>query len=78
MALEGSERKILNAISREQGEATAGYVDDSTIAEISSVSIAEVRDCLETLEGKKCVQRSPGIAGCSAYITAKGRQELRR
>ena len=46
MALNGSERKILHAISREQGEAQAGYVDDSKIAEFSNLSIEEVRDCL--------------------------------
>ena len=78
MALEGSERKVLHAVLREQGEAPAGYVDDSKIAEIADLSIEEVRDCLETLEGKECVQRSLGVCGHSAYITAKGRQELRR
>jgi len=78
MALEGSERKILHAILREQGEALAGYVDDFKIAEIAYLSIEEVRDCLETLEAKDCVQRSLGVHGYSAYITAKGRQELRR
>ena len=78
MGLEGSERKLLHAILREQGNAQAGYVEDSKIAEIAYLSIEEVRDCLETLEGKECVQRSVGVGGHSAYITAKGRQELRR
>ena len=78
MALEGSERKLLHAIVCEQGDAQAGYVDDSKIAEIADLSIEEVRDCLETLEEKECVQRSIGVGGHSAYITAKGRQELRR
>src|SRR5271157_4520279 len=78
MGLEGSERKLLHAIVSEQGNAQAGYVDDSKIAEIAYLSIEEVRDCLETLEGKECVQRSVGVGGYSAYITAKGRQELRR
>ncbi len=78
MALEGSERKILHTISCEQGEALAGYVDDSRIAEIADLSIDDVRDCLETLEEKECVERSIGVDGHSAYITAKGRQELRR
>ena len=78
MALEGSERKLLHAIVHEQGNAQAGYVEDSKIAEITYLSIEEVRDCLETLEAKECVQRSIGVGGHSAYITAKGRQELRR
>ena len=78
MALQGSERKVLHAILREQGDAQAGYVDDSKVAEITYLSVEEVRDCLETLEGKECVQRSLGVGGFSAYATAKGRQELRR
>ena len=47
MALEGSERKVLNAILHEQGGSQAGYVDDSKIAEIAYLSIEEVRDCLD-------------------------------
>src|SRR3974377_142344 len=77
MGLEGSERKLLHAILREQGNAQAGYVEDSKIAEIAYLSIEEVRDCLETLQGEECVQRSGG-GGHRADITAKGRQELRR
>ena len=78
MALEGFERKALHAILHEEGGSQAGYVDDSKIAEIAHHPIEEVRDCLETLEAKKCVERSPVVGGYSAYITAKGRQELRR
>ena len=78
MALEGSERKVLHAIVREQGNAQAGYVEDSKIAEIAYLRIEEVRDYLETVEGKGYVERSIGVSGHSAYITAKGRQELRR
>ncbi len=36
----------------------AGYIDDSKIAEITELSIVEVRDSLENLEGKRCVERS--------------------
>ena len=78
MALQGSERKVLRAILREQRDETAGYVADSKIVQVSQLSIDEVRDCLETLGEKECVQRSLGKGGHSAYITAKGRQELRR
>ena len=39
----------------------AGYVDDSKIAEIAHLAIEEVRDCLETLEAKECVERSIGV-----------------
>ena len=48
------------------------------IAQVSQLSIDEVRDCLETFGEKECVQRSLGKGGHSAYIAAKGRQELRR
>ena len=41
-------------------------------------ALAGYVDGLETLEGKECVQWSLGVDGVSAYITAKGRQELRR
>ena len=78
MALQGSERKVLHAILREQRDETAGYVADSLIAQVSQLTIDEVRDCLETLGEKECVQRSLGEGGDSAHITAKGRQELRR
>ena len=78
MALQGSERKAMHAILHEQGGSQAGYVDDSKIAEIAHLPIEEVRDCLEILEAKECVERSPVVGGYSAYITAKGRQELRR
>jgi eukaryotic-like serine/threonine-protein kinase len=78
MALEGSERKVLHAILREQGEAQAGYVADSLIAQICDLRIDEVRDSLEAMEGEGYVERSIGVSGHSAYITARGRQELRR
>ena len=78
MALQGSERKAMHAIMHEQEGSQAGYVDDSKIAAIAHLPIEEVRDCLETLEAKECVERSPVVGGYSAYITAKGRQELRR
>jgi hypothetical protein len=78
MALQGSERKVLHAILREQRDEAAGYVDDASIARNASLPIDEVRDCLETLAEAGCVQRSVGTDGHSAYITAKGRLELRR
>ena len=65
MALEGSERKALHAILHEEGGSQAGYVDDSKIAEIAHLPIEEVRDCLETLEAKECVERSPVVGGCT-------------
>ena len=78
MALHGSERKVLHSILSEDGADPAGYVSDSLIARATRLPLDEVRDCLETLEGKEYVQRALGVGGQSAYITARGRQELRR
>ena len=39
--------------------------------------VEDVRDWLETLEGKGFVERARGTAGFSAYVTAKGKQVLR-
>src|SRR4051794_12025660 len=78
MPLQGSERKILNVIFSKNLSDSDVYVADSLIAHTAQLPIDEVRDCLESLEEKECVQRSYGVAGFSAYITAKGRQELRR
>ena len=63
MALQGSERKAMHAIVHEQEGSQAGYVDDSKIAAIAHLPIEEVRDCLETLEAKECVERSPVVGG---------------
>jgi hypothetical protein len=60
------------------GADPAGYLADSLIALATRLPIQEVRDCLETLEGEGLAQRSLGKDGYSAYITAKGRQVLRR
>ena len=60
MALEGSERKLLHAIVREQGNAQAGYVEDSKIAEIAYLSIEEVRDCLRLSNGKSAFSGPSG------------------
>jgi len=77
MALQGSERKILHAILREQQADAAGYVEDTHMAAATKMSVQDVRDWLETLEGKGFVERSRGTQGFSAYVTAKGKQALR-
>ncbi len=77
MALQGPARKVLQAMT-ELTTDSAGYVEDRRIALHASLSIQEVVDCLETLEGKESVQRSLWKDGYSAYFTARGRQELRR
>ena len=61
MALQDSELKelkVLDAIEREQRAEKPVYVADLLIAKIARLDIDEVRDCLETLEKKECVQLS--------------------
>ena len=52
-------------------------MDDARLAAAAKMFVQDVRDWLETLEGKDLVECSLGTEGISAYITAKGRQALR-
>ncbi len=76
MALEGGERLILKTLRDMQGDST-DYVDDTNLAAATKMFVADVRDWLETLEGKGFVQRTRLTVGFSAFITAKGKQALR-
>lgn len=74
--LEGGERLVLTALRNIQGD-TTDYVGDDRLAAATSMFVQDVRDLLKTLEGKGLVERSRGIDGFRAYVTAKGRQVLR-
>jgi hypothetical protein len=76
MRFDGGERLVLKALRDLQGDST-DYVDDARIAAAAQMFVQDVRDWLETLEGKGLVERSRGIDGFSAYVTAKGKQALR-
>ena len=76
MKLEGGERLVLRTLRDLQGDST-DYVDDARLAAATKMFVQDVRDWLETLEGKGFVERSRGIDGFSAYVTAKGKQALR-
>jgi CTP-dependent riboflavin kinase len=76
MALEGVERRILQTILGLQGESSL-YVEDKKIADKTQIDLRDVRDWLETLEGKEFVQRARPTEGDSAYITANGRLALK-
>ncbi|MGA9925017.1 MAG: hypothetical protein WBQ29_16580 [Isosphaeraceae bacterium] len=76
MKLEGGERLVLKILRDLQGDST-DYVDDARLAAATKMSVEDVRDWLETLEGKGFVERARGTAGFSAYLTAKGKQALR-
>ena len=76
MKLEGGERLVLKILRDLQGDST-DYVDDARLASATKMIVEDVRDWLETLEGKGFVERARGTAGFSAYVTAKGKQALR-
>ncbi len=76
MKLEGGERLVLKLLRDLQGDST-DYVDDARLASATKMIVADLRDWLETLEGKGFVERAKGTAGISAYVTAKGKQALR-
>jgi hypothetical protein len=76
MKLEGGERLVLKTLLDLQG-GSGGYVEDARLAAAAKMFVQDVRDWLETLEGKGLVERSRGTEGFSAYVTAKGKQALR-
>ena len=67
---------VLKTLFNLQGD-TGDYVDDARLAAAPKMFVQDVRDVLEKLEGKGLVERSRGIDGFSAYVTAKGKQTLR-
>ena len=76
MKLEGGERLVLKSLADLQGDST-DYVDDSRLAAATKMLVDDVRDWLETLEGKGFIERTRLTDGFSAYVTAKGKQALR-
>ena len=76
MKLEGGERLVLKSVADLQGSST-DYVDDSRLAVATKMRVEDVRDWLETLEGKGFVERTRLTDGVSAYVTAFGKQALR-
>ncbi len=76
MKLEGAERMVLRSLLDLQGD-SIDYIEDARIAAACKMFIPNVRDWLETLEGKGFVERARGTEAFSAYVTAKGKQALR-
>ena len=68
---QGSERLIVQTIVNSPKD-SAGYVEDTQIAKTSKISVQDVQNWLETLEGKGFVERAGIIGGFSAHVTAKG------
>jgi len=65
MKLEGGERLVLKSLADLQGLST-GYVDDARLAVATKMLVEDVRDWLETLEGKGFVERTRLTGGLSA------------
>ena len=72
---QGSERLIVQTIMNSPKD-PAGYVQDTQIAMASKISVQDVQNWLETLEGKGFVERAKQVGGFSAHVTAKGEQAL--
>ncbi len=77
MKLEGGERLVLKTLRALQGGST-DYVDDAKLAAATKMFVKDVRDWLETLEGKEYVERARGTADFSAYATTNFRPALTR
>ena len=72
---QGAEKLIVQTIMNSPKD-SAGYVADTQIATASKISVQDVQNWLETLEGKGFVQRAKTSDGFIAYVTAKGKQVL--
>jgi len=70
---QGFERLIVQTIVNSPKD-SAGYVEDTQIAKISKISVQDVQNWLETLEGKGFVEQAKRTDGFSALLTAKGAQ----
>ncbi len=76
MNLEAGERLVLKTLLDLQGDLNEN-VDDARIAGTAKMLVKDVRDWLETLEGKGFIERIRQTAGFTTYITAKGRLALK-
>ena len=76
MKLESGERLVLKNLLDLQGD-SGENVEDFRVAAVTKMGVQDVRDWLETLEGKGFVERTRLTDGFSAYVTAKGKQALR-
>ena len=65
MKLEGGERLVLRSLLDLQGDSQE-YILDSRLAAATRMAVQDVRDWLETLEGKGFVERTRHIDGFNA------------
>src|SRR6516165_3479016 len=72
---EGAERLILKTML-DLPKKSAGYVEDTQIADASGTTLSDVRNCLITLKDKGFVEVARGNKGLRAYVTEKGKLAL--
>jgi DNA-binding MarR family transcriptional regulator len=75
MKLEGGERLVLKTLLDLQGKSNE-YVKDGSLAAATKIDVQDMRDWLETLEGKGFVERARRTDGFTAFVTASGRLAL--
>ncbi len=71
----GAQRMVLQAVLDTQGDST-NFIEDSRLAQTTRLSLVDLRNWLETLEGDEYINLARTEAGLSASITAKGRVTL--
>ncbi len=76
MKLEGGERLALKSLLDIQGD-SGKNVEDKQVATATNIAVQDVRDWLETLEGKASVQRTRMTNGFSVFVIAKSMPVLR-
>jgi putative methionine-R-sulfoxide reductase with GAF domain len=71
----GAQKLVLQAI-HDSPKDEAGFVIDTQVAQATSITLNDVRDWIETLEGEGHVEVARTTTGLSTSITAKGRLAL--
>ena len=74
--LKAESRIVLQACHDSLQRDAAGFVADSELAERTGLSLAQVRDCLESLDGNTFVELARVGENYKAMATAEGRLEL--
>ena len=72
----GTQRMVLRAVLDAQSDSGA-YVEDTSIAQATMMTLSDVRHCLVTLDGEEFVDLARTEKGLSVSATARGRQALR-
>jgi hypothetical protein len=71
----GAQRMVLQAISAAQGDAPS-FIEDSRIAQMTKISLRDMRDWFLTLDQDELVDLALTESGMSASVTARGRLAL--